>query len=253
MARSRMIKPEFWDDEKLATNTSRDARLTYIALWSHADDFGVVKGHPAWLRNKIFPYDDIELPQFRQWLEELESVHCILPFEAAGEKYYYIRTFLKHQTINRPSQQRNPSPPAGLVESPVSIHGALTDETEEETELNNETETKVEETNSPKAKHLRFVYLSDKELQALVGRIGTALTNEYIERLDGYFGQIGESKSKRRYLSHYDTILNWYRKDSKEGKLPRSEHGTAKTSKNWRLIEEARQEHEQKYGGRHDG
>jgi len=45
-----MIKTEFWDDEKLAT-ISRDARLTYIALWNFSDDYGVVKGHHARLEN----------------------------------------------------------------------------------------------------------------------------------------------------------------------------------------------------------
>jgi predicted nucleic acid-binding protein len=47
-----MIKPEFWDDEKLAT-VSRDARLLFVGLWSNSDDYGVVKGHPAWLKNRI--------------------------------------------------------------------------------------------------------------------------------------------------------------------------------------------------------
>lgn len=56
MARSRMIKPEFWDDEKLAS-ISRDARLTFIGLWNHSDDFAVVKGHASWLKNKIFSYN----------------------------------------------------------------------------------------------------------------------------------------------------------------------------------------------------
>ena len=32
MARIRSVKPEYWDDRKLAKRTSRDARLLYIAL-----------------------------------------------------------------------------------------------------------------------------------------------------------------------------------------------------------------------------
>jgi hypothetical protein len=132
MARSRIVKPEFWDDEKLAVNTSRDARLTFIGMWNHSDDYAVVKGHPLWLKNKIFPYDEIKPPDFLKWLKELEAMHCIIPFEADGEKYYYIRTFPKHQTINRPSLQRNPEPPSHILDGSLIPHGVLTDETETE-------------------------------------------------------------------------------------------------------------------------
>ena len=141
MPRSRMIKPEFLDDEKLAS-ISRDARLTFIGMWIHSDDYGVVKGHPSWLKNKIFPYEDIRLSDFQKWLTELESLLCIVPFQIDSEKYFYIRTFTKHQTINRPSQQRNPEPPLSILDSlrddSLNTHGVLTDETETETE----TETK---------------------------------------------------------------------------------------------------------------
>jgi hypothetical protein len=59
-----MIKPEFWSDEKLAA-LSLQARLIYIGLWNLSDDYGVVKGHPSWLKNSIYPYDDLRLGQFR--------------------------------------------------------------------------------------------------------------------------------------------------------------------------------------------
>ena len=126
MARTRTIKPEFWSDEKLAT-LSLQARLTYIGLWTLSDDYGVVKGHPAWLRNSIFPYDDIPLAQFESWLLELEGIGRIAPFAADGEKFYFIRNFNRHQIINRPSQTRNPSPPETLTEYSVSPRGACSE------------------------------------------------------------------------------------------------------------------------------
>ena len=102
MARTRMIKPEFWDDEKLA-KVSRDARLLFVGLWSNSDDYGVVKGHPAWLKNRIFPYDEIPLEIFDGWLAELAAIRVIVPFLHNGERYCHIRNFRRHQTINRPS------------------------------------------------------------------------------------------------------------------------------------------------------
>ena len=133
MARTRMIKPEFWSDEKLA-KLSLQARLTYIGLWNLSDDYGVVKGHPAWLKNSIYPYDDLRIGQFETWLAELERIGRVVPFVAGGEKFYAIRNCRRHQTINRPSQIRNPDPPLSLMEDSLSTHGALTDETETETE-----------------------------------------------------------------------------------------------------------------------
>lgn len=134
MARSRMIKPEFWDDQKLCS-ISRDARLTFIGLWTNSDDYGVVKGHPAWLKSQIYPYDDIKTQVFQGWLKELEIIKVILPFNHSCEIYYHIKNFDRHQVINRKSKCRNPQPPDVLSEDSVSAHGVVMDETETETEV----------------------------------------------------------------------------------------------------------------------
>jgi hypothetical protein len=133
MPRNRMIKPDFWDDEKLATQTSRDARLVFIALWNFSDDYGVVKGNAMWLKNHVFPYEDsLSIQKFSGWLSELSSGGWIVPFEHAGEQYFFIRTFEKHQTINRPSAQRNPQPPEGvsdaIIKGSLTAHGVLDDD-----------------------------------------------------------------------------------------------------------------------------
>ena len=113
MPRTRSIKPEFWDDEKLAT-LSRDARLTFIGIWTCSDDYGVVKGHPRYLQNKIFPYDEIKPAVFLSWLQSLEWLHCIIPFKSDGEMYYYITHFARHQKISHPSQRIYPEAPESL-------------------------------------------------------------------------------------------------------------------------------------------
>lgn len=128
MPRNRMIKPDFWDDEKMS-QLSRDARLVFIALWNFSDDYAVVKGNHVWLKNHIFPYDDnLELPEFEAWLKELAQKRRIIPFNHNKERYYFITNFEKHQTINRPSQQRNPEPPDDILEDSRNTHGIFTDE-----------------------------------------------------------------------------------------------------------------------------
>lgn len=126
MPRNRMVKAEFWDDEKLST-ISRDARLTFIGLWTHSDDYGVVKGHHSWLKNKIYPYESINVETFQKWLGELEKILCIIPFDAEGEKFYYIRNFDKHQVINRPSEHRNPKPSQQFIDEYMNTHGILSE------------------------------------------------------------------------------------------------------------------------------
>ncbi len=136
MARTRTIKPEFWDDEKLA-NVSRDARLTFVGFWMCSDDYGVTKGNPKWLKSKIFPYDsDIKNGHFEKWLKELEGIDCIIPFEAHGESYYLIKSFNDYQKIDHPSKMRNPEPPRKML-------AKLSRNPRSETETETETETEI--------------------------------------------------------------------------------------------------------------
>jgi hypothetical protein len=48
-------------------------------------------------------------------------------------------------------------------------------------------------------------------------KLGEQLTGDLIERLDGYIAQIGVQVAAKKYVSHYDTMLNWHRKDEKQG------------------------------------
>ena len=115
MARIRTVKPELADDEKLGS-VCRDARLLFIMMWCHSDDFGVVKGNLCWLQSQIFPYDSLKPTKFQKWIKELVNIDAIRPFEKNGEKFFYIKNFQKHQVINKPSKQaRNPEPPKEIL------------------------------------------------------------------------------------------------------------------------------------------
>jgi hypothetical protein len=71
-----MIRPEFFDDEKLS-ECSVNARLLFIALWVNSDDYGVVKGSPLWLKSQAYPYDDFTIENVKEWLAQLEKIKCI--------------------------------------------------------------------------------------------------------------------------------------------------------------------------------
>ncbi len=94
MARNRMIKPEFWEDDKIG-ECSPTARLLFIALWNFADDEGYLEYRPKWIKARIFPYDSFEIePLINELLDKgrLELRGNILS----------IVHFLDHQKIEKP-------------------------------------------------------------------------------------------------------------------------------------------------------
>ena len=106
MPRKRMIDPEFWSDEEIGS-WSHSARLFYIGLWNFADDEGRFKAHPNLLKSQIFPYDS--KGNIEKLKKEVSSK--IQWYDVNGSKYGYIRNFLKHQRIDRPTASKLPIPP----------------------------------------------------------------------------------------------------------------------------------------------
>ncbi|WP_343302881.1 hypothetical protein AAHN97_15145 [Chitinophaga niabensis] len=107
MPRIRSIKPDFWNDEKLGQEPEA-IMLTFIGLWNFSDDYGVVRSNPLWLKNQIFPYKSaLRIEVFSSWLERLAELEAVIPFSYRGEGFYCIRTFRRHQKVDKPSKARN--------------------------------------------------------------------------------------------------------------------------------------------------
>lgn len=102
MPRIRTIKPKFWDDIKLS-KISRDARLLFIGMWNFSDDLAVIVAEPVWIKSKVFPYDKLEAQEFEKWIAELIEQKFIIPLNFNDERFYYIRTFKKHQRLEKPN------------------------------------------------------------------------------------------------------------------------------------------------------
>ena len=100
MARIRTIKPEFWEDEKLA-KLPVPCRLLFIGTWTFADDYGCIKGNAALLKSQIFPYDEnLRISEVKKWIDSLEEARMLIPIIHREESYYYIRTFRIHQVLD---------------------------------------------------------------------------------------------------------------------------------------------------------
>jgi hypothetical protein len=108
MGRIRTVKPEFWTDEKVG-ELKRDERLLFLGLLNLADDEGVLKATPAFIKGQIFAYDeDLAIADVRRWLDALVLAKMLIAFEHNGEKFFLIRTFKSHQKINRPTPSKIP-------------------------------------------------------------------------------------------------------------------------------------------------
>lgn len=119
MARIRSIKPEFWDDRKLAKRTSRDARLLYVALWNLADEHARLNGDPQWIKCQVFPYeDDLDANAVAKMLEELAAteVGAVAPYEVDGDPYLFLPKLAKHQRLEpHKVESRLPAAPAHIL------------------------------------------------------------------------------------------------------------------------------------------
>ncbi len=107
MARKRMIDPSFWTDEKLG-ECSIQERLLFMGLISNADDEGYGRANPKLLKSLIFPYDDLRASDLEKWLSHLGGLNIVVLYKYEEQTYYYLPNFLKHQTINKPTETSFP-------------------------------------------------------------------------------------------------------------------------------------------------
>lgn len=235
MSRNRLIKVDFWSDEKLS-KVSIEARLAFIGLWTHSDDYGVVKGHPALLCSQIFPYDEqVNAKKFASMMSELETIGVIIPFSENSERYFYITNFLRHQKIDRPSKQRNPCAPADLVDS-ANIRRALVehssssrrvvvDERERESKRKGERKVQTVGKNDFSAlenfeslwtrypvkdgkKRAKAVYLGYVDTKDRAGEFDRALDN-YLEHLSLKQNAWKRAKNGATWFNNWRDWLNW--------------------------------------------
>ena len=135
MARIRTIKPEFWEDEKLA-KLPVHARLLFIGTWNFADDNGVLLANPILMKSHIFPYEDIGISTISEWIDILVENGMLIRTTYNGKDYLVIRKFLIHQKINRKSIRINIPLPVVLqvIDEYNKTHGVLTEPSLQERE-----------------------------------------------------------------------------------------------------------------------
>lgn len=110
MARIRTIKPVFWHDELVGAMPAT-ARLTFIGLFSLADDEGRMRGSAAYVRSQVFTYDeDTTSADVEQALLLLHNARRIRIYGDGVQRYVEVVNFRKHQRIDKPQPSQLPAP-----------------------------------------------------------------------------------------------------------------------------------------------
>ena len=108
MPRIRTIKPEMFQDEKLAPLAAHH-RFVFMGLVSMADDAGRLLDNVKFIDAFIFPLTD---ESSRDSLEILASLSRITRYVSpSGQPLIQISNWLKHQKVYKPYPSTLPPPP----------------------------------------------------------------------------------------------------------------------------------------------
>lgn len=78
------------------------ARLTFIAMWNWADDFGRGTFNVRELLGFVFPNDEnIDVGEFRRHVGEIRRHVGVMFYNISGRVYYAIPSWEKHQKIDK--------------------------------------------------------------------------------------------------------------------------------------------------------
>lgn len=213
--RNRVIKADFWADEKIGS-CSLVAQLLFIGSWNFADDSGVCRANSLYLRNNIFPYSSLTLKQVEESILQLEGKGLISIGEFKNEKYFLVKNFAKHQKIDRPSLFRH------VCAEYVDIFGVLGDTRRG---FNEGSATKVKEKVNVKEKEelheeCDFDFYGEYQNVGLTkyqyGKlISFVLNKEKLNELIEDFGkniEVGKEPQFRENLAnaHYERLLKYW-------------------------------------------
>lgn len=138
MARIRTIKPSFFTSLTIA-DLSLSARLTFIGLWTHADDDGRCAWDPRLIKAAVWPLDDRSLSDVTEDVHSLTEASLITHYVVSDRSFLAINGWREHQVVNRRTPSRLPAPESGQI-CPVTCgntpsrrtHGGLTEDSRQE-------------------------------------------------------------------------------------------------------------------------
>lgn len=114
MARTRNIKPGFFDNDELGALTPL-TRLLFIGLWCIADREGRLGDRPRRIKKTLLGYDDVTTDETSGMLQQLHDKGFIIRYKANDEDYIQIVNFTKHQNPHMKEKDSEIPPPPGFI------------------------------------------------------------------------------------------------------------------------------------------
>lgn len=113
MARTRNIKPAFFDNDILGSLEPL-TRLLFIGLWCIADREGRLEDRPRRIKKTLLGYDDVTAEETCRMLQQLADAGFIIRYEIDGVGYIQVSKFSKHQNPNIKEKDSEIPPPPGF-------------------------------------------------------------------------------------------------------------------------------------------
>lgn len=138
MARIRTIKPSFFTSLTIADLTP-EQRLTFIGLWTEADDEGRYEYDRRLVKAALWPLDERSLDDVEGDVRALTECSLITHYVVNQRQYLAVNGWSEHQHINRKTKSKLPAPSEGEItplasknEDSVQTHAQLTEDSRQE-------------------------------------------------------------------------------------------------------------------------
>jgi len=122
MARTRSIKPGFFDNETLG-DLPPLTRLLFIGLWCIADREGRLEDKPRRIKKILLGYDDIDAEGTDSMLQALHDSGFIYRYSMGEERYIEVVNFTKHQNPHVKEKASVIPPPQDLYTTNEPVYG----------------------------------------------------------------------------------------------------------------------------------
>lgn len=125
MARTRNIKPAFFDNDVLG-GLEPLTRLLFIGLWCIADREGRLEDRPRKIKKTLLGYDDVNTEETSGMLQQLADSGFIIRYTVEEDDFIQIVNFSKHQNPHMKEKDSEIPPPPGFEAETSGKHGSST-------------------------------------------------------------------------------------------------------------------------------
>lgn len=122
MARTRSIKPGFFDNEILG-DLPPLTRLLFIGLWCIADREGRLEDKPRKIKKMLLGYDDVNADGVDNMLQALHDNGFIYRYKIEEEEYIQVVNFTKHQNPHIKEKGSEIPSPEGYQAPSDTVYG----------------------------------------------------------------------------------------------------------------------------------